>query len=164
MAILVTGAAGFIGSFVAARLLDRGEAVVGVDSFNSYYDPALKRARAAQLQGRPGFRMVEGDVADAGATAALVREAGAVRVVHLAAQAGVRHSLDDPFAYERANVAGHLSGAGGLPPRTRTSRTWSTPPPPPSTATARPRARRSGRTTRRPTPCRSTPPPSARAS
>ena len=109
MTTLVTGAAGFVGSFVAARLLDRGEAVVGLDSFNSYYDPALKRARAARLEGRAGFRMVEGDVAEPDAVAALVREGGVRRVVHLAAQAGVRHSIDNPFAYERANVAGHLS-------------------------------------------------------
>ena len=109
MAILVTGAAGFVGSFVAQGLLDRGHTEVALDSFDSYYDPALKRARAARLEARPGFRMVVGDVADAEATAALVRGAGAVRVVHLAAQAGVRHSLENPFAYERANVAGHLS-------------------------------------------------------
>ena len=109
MTILVTGAAGFVGSFTAARLLDRGEAVVGVDSFNSYYDPALKRARAAGLARRPGFRMIELDVAEAAPFAALVREGRATRVVHLAAQAGVRHSITDPFAYERANVAGHLS-------------------------------------------------------
>ena len=109
MAILVTGAAGFVGSFVAHRLLDRGEEVVGVDDFTPYYDPALKRARAARLEGRPGFRMVEADVADADRFAALSAEAGATRLVHLAAQAGVRHSIDNPFAYERANVAGHLS-------------------------------------------------------
>ena len=109
MAILVTGAAGFVGSFVAHHLLDRGDEVVGLDSFNSYYDPALKRARAARLQARAGFRMVEGDVADPPVAAGLVREAGVRRVVHMAAQAGVRRSLEDPFAYERANVAGHLA-------------------------------------------------------
>ena len=108
MTILVTGAAGFVGSHVAARLLDRGEAVIGLDSFNSYYDPALKRARAARLEGRPGFRMVEGDVAEPDTVAALVREAGVRRAVHLAAQAGVRHSIDNPFAYGRANLDGHL--------------------------------------------------------
>jgi UDP-glucuronate 4-epimerase len=107
--VVVTGAAGFVGSFVAHRLLDRGEAVVGVDDFTPYYDPVLKRARAAALEARAGFRLVEADVADAARFAAVVAEAGAVRVVHLAAQAGVRHSLDNPFAYERANVAGHLS-------------------------------------------------------
>jgi UDP-glucuronate 4-epimerase len=107
--VLVTGAAGFIGSHVAERLLARGEAIIGVDSFNAYYDPALKEARAARLAQKPGFRMVRMDFSDAPAFAALLRESGARRVVHLGAQAGVRYSLDDPFAYERANLAGHLS-------------------------------------------------------
>ncbi|MDD3838503.1 MAG: SDR family NAD(P)-dependent oxidoreductase [Phenylobacterium sp.] len=109
MTIIVTGAAGFIGMHLAERLLARGETVVGVDSFNDYYDPALKEARAARLQASERFRMVRMDVAEADAFAALVRETGAVRIVHLAAQAGVRYSLDNPFAYERANLAGHLS-------------------------------------------------------
>ncbi|HEX2560475.1 NAD-dependent epimerase/dehydratase family protein [Phenylobacterium sp.] len=109
MTIIVTGVAGFIGMHVAERLLARGEQVVGVDVFNDYYDPALKDARAARLAAHAGFRMVRMDVADAEAFAALVRETGAKRIVHLAAQAGVRYSLDNPFAYERANLAGHLS-------------------------------------------------------
>lgn len=109
MTIIVTGAAGFIGLHLAERLLDRGEAVVGADSFNAYYDPALKAARAARLEGREGFRMVRMDIADAGAFRALVDEMGADRIVHLAAQAGVRYSLQNPFAYERSNLAGHLS-------------------------------------------------------
>ena len=109
MTIIVTGAAGFIGMHVAERLLARGEAVVGVDVFNDYYDPALKAARAARLEARAGFRMVRMDIADAADFAALARQAGAKRIVHLAAQAGVRYSLDNPFAYERANLAGHLS-------------------------------------------------------
>lgn len=109
LSIIVTGAAGFIGMHAAERLLDRGETVIGVDSFTDYYDPALKAARAARLEARPGFRMVRADVADHETFAALVREAGADRIVHLAAQAGVRHSLEAPFAYERANLAGHLS-------------------------------------------------------
>ena len=108
MAVLVTGAAGFIGFHVAARLLDRGEAVIGLDSFTSYYEPALKRARAARLQARPGFRMVEGDIAEPDLVAGLVRAGEVRRVVHLAAQAGVRHSIDNPFAYGRANLDGHL--------------------------------------------------------
>ena len=107
--IIVTGAAGFIGRFVALRLLDRGEEVVGVDDFNSYYDPGLKEARTQALLERPGFRLVRMDVADAEAFGALVRETGARLIVHLAAQAGVRYSIDNPFAYERANLAGHLS-------------------------------------------------------
>jgi UDP-glucuronate 4-epimerase len=107
--VIVTGAAGFIGMHVAERLLDRGESVVGVDAFNDYYDPALKHARAARLESRPGFRMVHLDIADAPALEALVRSEGATRMVHLAAQAGVRYSIDHPFAYERSNLAGHLS-------------------------------------------------------
>jgi UDP-glucuronate 4-epimerase len=107
--ILVTGAAGFIGRAVAERLLDRGETVIGVDNFNAYYDPALKAARAATLAARPGFRMVEMDVAEADAFAGLLRDCRARRVVHLAAQAGVRYSIEDPFAYGRANLTGHLS-------------------------------------------------------
>lgn len=109
MTIIVTGAAGFIGMHVTERLLDRGETVVGLDSFNAYYDPALKAARAARLEGRKGFRMVRMDVAEAEAFRALVDETGADRIVHLAAQAGVRYSLENPFAYERSNLAGHLS-------------------------------------------------------
>ena len=107
--VLVTGAAGFIGHAVAHRLLDRGEAVVGVDVLNAYYDPALKRARLATLEAREGFGFHVLDVADAAAIATLMRDAGIVRVVHLAAQAGVRYSLDNPFAYQHSNLAGHLS-------------------------------------------------------
>ncbi|PZU52988.1 MAG: protein CapI [Brevundimonas sp.] len=107
--VIVTGAAGFIGMHVAERLLNRGEAVVGVDVFNAYYDPRLKEARAARLEGRDGFRMVRLDIAEHEAMRALVADSGADRVVHLAAQAGVRYSIDNPFAYERSNLAGHLS-------------------------------------------------------
>ena len=107
--VIVTGAAGFIGMHVAERLLDRGETVVGVDVFNAYYDPRLKEARAARLEGRAGFRMVRADIAEHEAMRALVSDSGADRVVHLAAQAGVRYSLENPFAYERSNLAGHLS-------------------------------------------------------
>jgi UDP-glucuronate 4-epimerase len=108
-AVIVTGAAGFIGMHVAERLLDRGETVIGVDVFNAYYDPALKAARAARLEGRPGFSMVRMDIADHEALLALVKSSGAKRIVHLAAQAGVRYSIDNPFAYERSNLAGHLA-------------------------------------------------------
>ena len=107
--IIVTGAAGFIGRFVCQRLLDRGEQVLGVDDFNPYYDPALKQARVQALLDCPGFQLERMDVAEAQAFAALVRASGARRVVHLAAQAGVRYSIDNPFAYQRANLAGHLS-------------------------------------------------------
>jgi UDP-glucuronate 4-epimerase len=107
--ILVTGAAGFIGMHVAQRLLDQGRAVVGLDCFNDYYDPALKTARAGQLEGRDGFEMVRGDIGEPGLVGELVEARGVRRIVHLAAQAGVRYSLENPFAYERANLAGHLS-------------------------------------------------------
>lgn len=107
--ILVTGAAGFIGMHVAERLLDRGEQVIGVDVFNDYYDPRLKAARAARLEERDGFKMVRADIADHAQMRALVSDAGVKRIVHLAAQAGVRYSLENPFAYERSNLAGHLS-------------------------------------------------------
>jgi UDP-glucuronate 4-epimerase len=107
--VVVTGAAGFVGYHVAERLLDRGQAVIGVDIFNAYYDPALKAARAARLDGRQGFKMVRMDVADHDAFADLVKASGARRVIHLAAQAGVRYSIENPFAYERSNLAGHLS-------------------------------------------------------
>lgn len=107
--ILVTGAAGFIGHATAHRLLARGETVIGIDNLNDYYDPALKRARLAGLERMPGFAFRMMDVADAPAVAAVMREHGAIRVIHLAAQAGVRHSIDHPFAYERSNVGGHLA-------------------------------------------------------
>jgi UDP-glucuronate 4-epimerase len=107
--VIVTGAAGFIGMHVAERLLDRGETVIGIDVFNDYYDPALKAARAARLEGRGGFTMVRMDIAEHEALLELVKSSGAKRVVHLAAQAGVRYSIDNPFAYERSNLAGHLA-------------------------------------------------------
>jgi UDP-glucuronate 4-epimerase len=109
MTIIVTGAAGFIGRAVAHRLLDRGEAVIGVDNFNDYYETSLKDARAGTLTARAGFRMVRMDIADAPAMASLIRENAVRRVVHLAAQAGVRYSIENPFAYEKSNLAGHLS-------------------------------------------------------
>ncbi len=107
--VLVTGAAGFIGRAVAERLLDRGEMVVGVDSFTDYYDPALKAARVKTLEGRNGFAFERMDIAEPEAFADLVARTGARRVVHLAAQAGVRYSIDHPFTYEHANLKGHLS-------------------------------------------------------
>lgn len=109
MAVVVTGAAGFIGMHVCERLLARGERVIGVDNFNAYYDVSLKEARAARLAPLPGFDMAPIDVADARAFDMLLRQSAPSRVVHLAAQAGVRYSLENPFAYERTNLAGHLS-------------------------------------------------------
>ena len=107
--ILVTGAAGFIGMHTALRLLERGETVIGVDNFTPYYDPALKEARAERLAAYPNFRMVRADIADHETINALVRDSSVKRIVHLAAQAGVRYSLENPFAYERSNLGGHLS-------------------------------------------------------
>lgn len=107
--ILVTGAAGFIGYHVARRLLEQGRAVVGVDSLNAYYDPALKRARLAQLKPFPAFRFEQIDLADRATTAALFATHGFAEVAHLAAQPGVRHSLVDPHSYTDANVTGFLN-------------------------------------------------------
>lgn len=107
--IIVTGAAGFIGHAVSHRLLERGESVIGVDIVNDYYDPALKEARLATFKDQKEFSFHRLDIADTEKMAALVRDNGVKRVVHLAAQAGVRYSLENPFAYERSNLAGHLS-------------------------------------------------------
>jgi UDP-glucuronate 4-epimerase len=104
--ILVTGAAGFIGMHVARRLLDAGRPVVGFDNLNPYYDPALKRARLSQLEGRAGWRFIAGDLADAAALGDAFAQARPTHVVHLAAQAGVRWSLENPSAYVQANLVG----------------------------------------------------------
>ena len=106
MKILLTGAAGFIGAHVARLLLARGDEVVGIDNLNAYYDPQLKHDRLALLQGQPGFRFQQMDVADRSAMPALFAQEKFDRVVHLAAQAGVRHSLVDPHAYIDSNLVG----------------------------------------------------------
>jgi UDP-glucuronate 4-epimerase len=107
--VLLTGVAGFIGSHVAEGLLAHGERVIGIDDLNGYYDVRLKQARLARLDGRPGFGFHRIDVADREAVHDLVRRNGDIdSIVHLAAQAGVRHSLVDPYAYVQANVMGHL--------------------------------------------------------
>ncbi|GIL38729.1 SDR family NAD(P)-dependent oxidoreductase [Roseiterribacter gracilis] len=108
MTLLVTGAAGFIGFHVVQALLARGDRVIGVDNLNDYYDPALKRARLAQLDGRDGFTFVQADIADRGQVDALFAKYGFTGIVHLAAQAGVRWSLENPYAYVEANVMGQL--------------------------------------------------------
>ena len=109
MTILITGAAGFIGYHVCEALLARGERVVGVDNLNDYYDPALKQARLDRLTGRNGFSFHKLDIAEReGLFELFDAEAGTDRVIHLAAQAGVRHSLVDPYAYVNTNVMGHL--------------------------------------------------------
>ena len=109
MAILLTGVAGFIGYHVAERLLADGREVVGVDNVNDYYDPSLKWARLARLEGRPGFRFVRADIADAAAMTALFADVKPDIVIHLAAQAGVRYSLTNPHAYVQANIVGFLN-------------------------------------------------------
>ena len=110
MTVLVTGAAGFIGSHVAHLLLDRGEAVIGLDDLNDYYDVALKNARLARLTARDGFTFVREDVGAKEPMLALAsRFPDLDRIVHLAAQAGVRHSLSDPHAYTHANIEGQLN-------------------------------------------------------
>jgi UDP-glucuronate 4-epimerase len=107
--VLLTGVAGFIGYHVAEALLARGERVVGVDNLNSYYDARLKQARLDRLDGRPGFAFCRADLADRGAIHDLVGRNNDIEIiVHLAAQAGVRHSLVDPYAYVQSNVMGHL--------------------------------------------------------
>ena len=109
MSILLTGAAGFIGFHVAKALLDRGEQVVGIDNLNDYYDVRLKKERLDRLRAYPGFAFAKLDVADRGGILALVERRGDLRsIIHLAAQAGVRYSLENPYAYVDANVMGTL--------------------------------------------------------
>src|SRR6478672_9996291 len=103
---LVTGAAGFIGYHVSAALLERGDSVVGCDNLSPYYDVALKEARLDRLRARPGFELVRADVADRPAMAALFEGKRPRRVIHLAAQAGVRHSIKDPHSYADSNLVG----------------------------------------------------------
>ncbi len=165
MRILVTGAAGFIGFHVAARLLARGEAVTGFDNVNDYYDVALKEARLAELdrlaaETGADWRFLRADLADRAAVDAAFDGAGFERVIHLAAQAGVRYSLENPLAYVESNVTGfaHLleacrqGGVGHL----------SSPRPRPSTAPIPPCP--SARTRASTIRCSSMPRPSARAS
>ncbi len=104
--ILVTGAAGFIGFHVSQRLLQAGRKVVGVDSINNYYDPSLKEARLDILKNDPSFTFVKQDLADRPATAELFAQYRFSRVIHLAAQAGVRYSIENPHAYIDANLQG----------------------------------------------------------
>lgn len=109
MKILVTGAAGFIGFHLANKLLDLGHEVVGYDNFNDYYDVGLKRARHAVLLKRPGYTGVEADLCDRDRLTALFAEHTFDRVCHLAAQAGVRYSISNPFAYQKSNLEGFLN-------------------------------------------------------
>jgi UDP-glucuronate 4-epimerase len=109
MHYLVTGVAGFIGAHVARALLDRGDSVVGIDNLNAYYPPALKQARLADLIGNnPAFRFVAADFADREALAAAIGSARLDGIVHLGAQAGVRHSIEAPRDYVHSNLVGQL--------------------------------------------------------
>ena len=111
MQILVTGAAGFIGSATARVLLERGDEVVGIDNLNDYYDPALKRARLERLSSRfdNRFRFEQVDFSDSDALAEVADRADFDRIVHLGAQAGVRYSIENPAAYVRSNLVGHCN-------------------------------------------------------
>lgn len=119
MRVLVTGHAGFIGMHMCDTLLDSGHEVTGIDSHNSYYDPRLKAAREARLTARPGFRAVHGTIETPGLLAELMARFRPDAVVHLAAQAGVRHSIDHPRDYVAANLQGTfelLEAARAHPP------------------------------------------------
>ncbi len=110
MTILVTGAAGFIGFHTTQALLDRGEDVLGIDNLNAYYSPRLKQARLDLLLARPGFRFQRLDIAQQADVAMLGADnPGISNIIHLAAQAGVRHSLTAPFDYASSNLVGHLA-------------------------------------------------------
>ena len=110
MSFLVTGAAGFIGFHAAKALLERGDAVIGIDNLNDYYDVELKKARLARLERFGNFTFQRLDIADRGAMEGFANaHKGIERVLHLAAQAGVRYSLVNPYAYVAANVSGHLN-------------------------------------------------------
>ena len=106
MNILVTGAAGFIGSFTAHQLLDRGDRVVGLDNMNDYYDPTLKQARLARLQTRGDFTFTQLDLCDVDGMKSMFAKNKFDRVIHLAAQAGVRYSIENPMAYTQSNLVG----------------------------------------------------------
>ncbi len=109
MRVLITGAAGFIGFHTSLALLARGDDVLGVDNLNPYYDVGLKKGRLAALQGTKGFRFIKADIADRATIAELFARENFDRVVHLAAQAGVRYSLENPHAYIDANIQGFLN-------------------------------------------------------
>lgn len=107
--LLVTGCAGFIGFHLAERLLEMGESVVGIDNVNSYYDPTLKLTRLALLNEKPAFRFVKADIADRDALASVFQASRFRAVIHLAAQAGVRYSLENPHAYSDSNLVGFVN-------------------------------------------------------
>ena len=109
MIVLLTGTVGFIGFHAAKRLLSEGHQVIGVDNLNNYYDVSLKQARLAELQRQKNFEFHKVDISDHAALDAAAKDKGITHILHLAAQAGVRYSLDNPRAYVQANVMGHLN-------------------------------------------------------
>ncbi len=109
MKVLITGAAGFIGNALALRLLDRGDEVIGIDNLNDYYDPALKKARLARVENVKGFTDLRLDLEDREGIAAAFSKYKPQRVVNLAAQAGVRYSLENPMAYVDTNLVGFMN-------------------------------------------------------
>ena len=106
MKILVTGSAGFIGSAVTLRLLERGDEVVGIDNHNKYYDPALKEARLSRHSKNPDYTHIRIDLVDRCALEQVFDKHKPQKVIHLAAQAGVRHSIENPLAYVDSNIVG----------------------------------------------------------
>ena len=145
MRILVTGSAGFIGSHVAHVLLDRGDEVMGLDNLNPYYEVALKEARLARLQARDRYHHLTADLADREAMERLFAAFKPDRVVHLAAQAGVRYAAENPHVYASSNLVGFLHGSRAAA-ATR-SGTWCTRAPARCTA-ATPRCRSANRSRR----------------
>src|SRR3954452_13033966 len=109
MRILVTGAAGFIGAALSERLLARGDEVLGYDNVNAYYDPTLKEARLARLALYGGFRLVRASLEDRAAVERAFADFVPERVVNLAAQAGVRYSIENPYAYVESNLVGSIN-------------------------------------------------------
>src|SRR6185312_2788534 len=105
---LVTGAAGFIGYHVSERLLSRGDEVIGIDNLSPYYDPTLKQARLDRLRRHPGFRFEKIDLTDRDGVELLFQRERFPRVIHLAAQAGVRYSVTHPHTYVASNIVGFL--------------------------------------------------------
>jgi UDP-glucuronate 4-epimerase len=109
MKTLVTGCAGFVGAAVVKSLIDAGQEVVGIDNFNDYYNPELKRKRVRQLLGRPGFELIEADIASADLVSKAFSSVHPNSVIHLAAQAGIRRALTDPYSYGQSNLIGFLN-------------------------------------------------------